>query len=85
MKTAILIAALLTYPIAANAELSKEEAQGLWNTVWETEVEPCLQEGVTNSCVDRAFEKLGVDSTLVMEKLMALGIDFGQPIKEEEK
>lgn len=85
MKTAILIAALLTYPIAASAELSKEEAQGLWNTVWETEVEPCLQEGVTNSCVDRAFEKLGVDSTLVMEKLMALGIDFGQPIKEEEK
>ncbi len=85
MKTAILIAALLTYPIAASAELSKEEAQGLWNAVWETEVEPCLQEGVTNSCVDRAFEKLGVDSTLVMEKLMALGIDFGQPIKEEEK
>lgn len=85
MKTAILIAALLTYPIAANAELSKEEAQGLWNTVWETEVEPCLQEGVTNSCVDRAFEKLGVDSTLVMEKLIDMGIDFGQPIKEEEK
>ena len=85
MKTAILIAALLTYPIAASAELSKEEAQGLWNTVWETEVEPCLQEGVTNSCVDRAFEKLGVDSTLVMEKLMDLGIDFSQPIREEEK
>lgn len=82
MKTAILIAALLTYPIAANAELSKEDAQGLWNTVWETEVEPCLKEGVTNSCVDRAFEKLGVDSTLVMERLMDLGIDFSQPIRE---
>lgn len=85
MKTAILIAALLTYPIAANAELSKEEAQGLWNAVWETEVEPCLQEGVTNSCVDKAFEKLGMDSTVVMGKLIDMGIDFGQPIKEEEK
>ena len=85
MKTAILIAALLTYPIAASAELSKEEAQGLWNAVWETEVEPCLQEGVTNSCVDRAFEKLGIDRTLVIERLIDLGIDFSQPIKEEEK
>ena len=85
MKKAILLAALLAYPIAANAELSKEYAQGLWNAIWATEVQGCIEEGVTDSCVDRAFEKMGVDSTVVMEKLMALGIDFSQPIQEDAK